>query len=49
MLCSVWVFLAFLEVRRLNKCSLWEVNLVFYMEVFGLMWESVNLMGKVTV
>ena len=28
---SVWVFFAFLEVRRQNKYSLWEANLVFYM------------------
>ena len=43
---SVWVFLAFLEVRRLNKYCLWEANLVFNIWVFGLMWQSVNLLWK---
>ena len=28
---SVWVFFAFLEVKRRNKYCLWEANLVFYM------------------
>ena len=43
---SVWVFLAFLEVKRLNKYCLWEANLVFDIWVFGLMWQSVNLLWK---
>ena len=33
---SVWVFFAFLEVRRLNKYCLWEANLVFYRNI--LVW-----------
>ena len=39
-------FFAFLEVRRLEKCCLWEVYLVFYMQMFHLIWQSVNLLWK---
>ena len=46
---SVWVFFAFLEVRRRNKYCLWEANLVFYMQIFGLMWRSINLIWKTAV
>ena len=41
---SVWVFFSFLEIKRRNKYCLWEANLIFYMQIFGLMRRSVNLM-----
>ena len=41
---SVGVFFAFL--KRQNKYCLWEANLVFCMQVFGLTWRSVNLLWK---
>ena len=34
---SVWVFFAFLRVRRLSKYCLWEENLVFYICIY-LVW-----------
>ena len=46
---SVRVFFTFLEVRRLNKYFLWEANLVFYTQIFGLIWQSVNLSWKTAV
>ena len=39
-------FFAFLEVRSLEKCCLWEVYLVFYIQMFHLIWQSVNLLWK---
>ena len=43
---SVRVFFTFLEVRRFNKYCLWEANLVFYMQLFSLMWQNVDLLWK---
>ena len=37
------------KYKRLNKRCLWEVNSVFYMVIFGLIWESVNLIWKTAV
>ena len=46
---SVWVVFGFVEVGRLNKYCLWETNLVFYLKIVGLMWQSVNLLWKTAV
>ena len=46
MLWPVGIFFAFLEVRRQSRYCLWEANSVFYMKMFGLVWQSVNLLWK---
>ena len=46
---SVWAFFAFLEVRRLNKYCLREENLVVFMNIFDLLWESADLSWKTRV
>ena len=45
----VWVFFAFLGVRRLHKYCLWQAYLVYYMYIFDLMWSSANLSWKAAV
>ena len=49
LLWSMWVFLAFLQMIRPYKNSLWEVDLVFYMKIFRLMCQTVNLFWKIAV
>ena len=42
----MWVLLTFLEKIKPCKYCLWEVDLVFYMKIFRLMCQSVNLFRK---
>ena len=46
---STWVFFAFLGKRRRNRYCLREEKLVFHMQIFSLMWQSVNLFWKIAV
>ena len=46
---SARVFFAFLEKRRPNRYWLWEENLVFHMQIFILMCQSIHLFSKIAV
>ena len=42
-------FFTFIEKKRPNKYCLCEINLIFYMQVFILMDQDVNLAIKIAV
>ena len=46
---STLAFFAFLEKRKPNRYCLLEENLVFHLQIFSLMCQSVNLSWKIAV
>lgn len=45
----MWIFFWFSEKTRSNRYCLWEVTLFFNMQIWSLIYQSVNLSGNLVV